>query len=394
MPHQREAVEFVVGNGLRGLVADDMGLGKTVTAIGVLAHADVWPALVLCPSSVKYNWRAELLRWLPEQLSPAKVQVVDKGEDSLSADASVVIATYDGARARAQRTGELNRFRAIVCDESHNLKSPEVNTPPPAMAPSPLFRPHTAASLPPSHRRLSVALAPPPLFRPRTAASLPRTAAGLPPARPRAWQAQRTRALLPLVRRAVAAVLLSGTPALSRPYELWTQASAIAPTVFPPGGLEEFGNTYCGGRDDFNKFSGATNLGELEEKLRRHVMVRRTKDVMLRSLPPKIRSRVRIDGGEGGEGGEGGSEQARLKEKLNLRRRLDRLLETVGHDELVEWEGERCSREQLQNIQRNMTTELYRLTGDAKRVRCRLQRPFRGPSDTPPFSCRRAPSPT
>ncbi len=71
MPHQREAVEFVVGNGLRGLVADDMGLGKTVTAIGVLAHADVWPALVLCPSSVKYNWRAELLRWLPEQLSPA-----------------------------------------------------------------------------------------------------------------------------------------------------------------------------------------------------------------------------------------------------------------------------------------------------------------------------------
>ncbi|EOD26547.1 hypothetical protein EMIHUDRAFT_205633 [Emiliania huxleyi CCMP1516] len=278
MPHQREAVEFVVGNRLRGLVADDMGLGKTVTAIGVLAHADVWPALVLCPSSVKYNWRAELLRWLPEQLSPAKVQVVDKGEDSLSADASVVIATYDGARARAQRTGELNRFRAIVCDESHNLKSPE---------------------------------------------------------------AQRTRALLPLVRRAVAAVLLSGTPALSRPYELWTQASAIAPTVFPPGGLEEFGNTYCGGRDDFNKFSGATNLGELEEKLRRHVMVRRTKDVMLRSLPPKIRSR------------------ARLKEKLNLRRRLDRLLETVGHDEVVEWEGERCSREQLQNIQRNMTTELW-----------------------------------
>ena len=87
-------------------------------------------------------------------------------------------------------------------------------------------------------------------------------------------------------------------------------------------------------------------------------------------------------------------EQARLKEKLNLRRRLDRLLETVGHDEVVEWEGERCSREQLQNIQRNMTTELYKLTGDAKRARCRRQRPFRGPSDTPPFSCRRAPSPT
>ena len=125
MPHQREAVEFVVGNGLRGLVADDMGLGKTVTAIGVLAHADVWPALVLCPASVKYNWRAELLRWLPEQLSAARVQVVDAGKEPISADARVLIETYDGARTRAAN-GELARFRAIVCDESHNLKTPEV----------------------------------------------------------------------------------------------------------------------------------------------------------------------------------------------------------------------------------------------------------------------------
>ena len=82
MPHQREAVEFVVANGLRGLVADDMGLGKTVTAIAVLAHAKEWPALVLCPASVKYNWRAELLRWLPELLNDtsARVQVVDAGK--------------------------------------------------------------------------------------------------------------------------------------------------------------------------------------------------------------------------------------------------------------------------------------------------------------------------
>ena len=37
------------------------------------------------------------------------------------------------------------------------------------------------------------------------------------------------------------------------------QASVVAPAIFPPGaaGLEAFGNTYCGGRDDYNKFSGA-----------------------------------------------------------------------------------------------------------------------------------------
>lgn len=37
----------------------------------------------------------------------------------------VLIETYDGARVRAP-LGELARFRAIVCDESHNLKTPEV----------------------------------------------------------------------------------------------------------------------------------------------------------------------------------------------------------------------------------------------------------------------------
>ena len=30
-----------------------------------------WPLLVVCPSSVKYNWRAELARWLPELLRVA-----------------------------------------------------------------------------------------------------------------------------------------------------------------------------------------------------------------------------------------------------------------------------------------------------------------------------------
>ena len=195
LPHQRVAVEFLVANSMRGLVADDMGLGKTVTAIALLAHAREWPVLVICPSSVKYNWRVELLRWLPEQLTPHQVQVVDSGKEAIATDARVLIDTYAGARIRRGR-GELRGFRAVVCDESHNLKSPE---------------------------------------------------------------AQQTKVLLPLLRRAAVALLLSGTPALSRPYELWTQASVVAPAIFPPGaaGLEAFGNTYCGGRDDYNKFSGA-----------------------------------------------------------------------------------------------------------------------------------------
>ena len=41
-----------------------------------------------------------------------------------------------------------------------------------------------------------------------------------------------TKVLLPLLRRAAVALLLSGTPALSRPYELWTQASDSPLTTY------------------------------------------------------------------------------------------------------------------------------------------------------------------
>lgn len=65
LPHQRAAVAFAVANGNRALIADDMGLGKTLTAIAIIAHSKCMPALVICPSSVKFNWRAEVLSWLP-----------------------------------------------------------------------------------------------------------------------------------------------------------------------------------------------------------------------------------------------------------------------------------------------------------------------------------------
>ena len=50
--------------------------------------------------------------------------MVDSGKEAIAADARVLIDTYAGARTRGT-TGELHRFRAVVCDESHNLKSPE-----------------------------------------------------------------------------------------------------------------------------------------------------------------------------------------------------------------------------------------------------------------------------
>ncbi len=62
-PYQREGVLFAARAG-RSLIADDMGLGKTIQAIGaceVLARAaGVERVLVVCPTSLKYQWKREI----------------------------------------------------------------------------------------------------------------------------------------------------------------------------------------------------------------------------------------------------------------------------------------------------------------------------------------------
>lgn len=53
--YQVDGVSFLVHN-RRALLADDIGLGKTVMAMGALAGANAWPAVVVCPTPVMGQW--------------------------------------------------------------------------------------------------------------------------------------------------------------------------------------------------------------------------------------------------------------------------------------------------------------------------------------------------
>lgn len=56
-PFQREGICYVISKMGRALIADDMGLGKTIQALGIACYyRDEWPVLIVCPSSVRYNW--------------------------------------------------------------------------------------------------------------------------------------------------------------------------------------------------------------------------------------------------------------------------------------------------------------------------------------------------
>nr|Q9TTA5.2 RecName: Full=SWI/SNF-related matrix-associated actin-dependent regulator of chromatin subfamily A-like protein 1; AltName: Full=HepA-related protein; AltName: Full=Sucrose nonfermenting protein 2-like 1 [Bos taurus] len=97
----------------------------------------------------------------------------------------------------------------------------------------------------------------------------------------------RCRAAMPLLKVAKRVILLSGTPAMSRPAELYTQILAVRPTFFPQ--FHAFGLRYCGAkRQPWGwDYSGSSNLGELKLLLEEAVMLRRLKGDVLSQLPAK-----------------------------------------------------------------------------------------------------------
>lgn len=100
--------------------------------------------------------------------------------------------------------------------------------------------------------------------------------------------------MVPIIKNSRRAILLSGTPALSRPLELFTQLNALAPLSWPDE--KQFGKRYCKAKKGaFNaEFRGASNTQELHVLLSETLMIRRLKKDILKQLPRKQRFLVRV----------------------------------------------------------------------------------------------------
>lgn len=87
--------------------------------------------------------------------------------------------------------------------------------------------------------------------------------------------------------------MLTGTPVLNRPEELYTQLDVLDTPIFKS--FRKYGIRYCAGFEGpFGwDFKGHSNLVELHFLLQETVMIRRLKQDVMNELPPKFRHEVK-----------------------------------------------------------------------------------------------------
>jgi len=118
-PYQRQAVDwlaFLRAAGLGGILADDMGLGKTLEALAGL----VGPALIVCPTSVLPNWRAEIARFRPG----LKVTLYQGPGRQLDDKADITLCSYAILRLDAELLAA-RKWTTIILDEAQAIKNPD-----------------------------------------------------------------------------------------------------------------------------------------------------------------------------------------------------------------------------------------------------------------------------
>lgn len=236
-PFQRAGIEFIV-NHENTLLADDMGLGKSIQAIGVINLLDeINRVLLICPASLKINWRKELAAWLTRVMS---IEIASSKKPF--PDANIVIVNFDILhKFEAELRSE--EWDLLIVDESHFLKGNS-------------RRSHHVVG-----KRKKYA-------------------------RSEAYDIE------PI--KAKRSLFMSGTPIENRPAELWNMVHYLAPDTFK--NYTYFTRRYCDakrGRWGW-QVSGAQHLDELQTALRETIMIRRLKTEVLTELPAKLRQIIEL----------------------------------------------------------------------------------------------------
>ena len=121
-------LQFLREFGFGGILADDMGLGKTVQALAHVAMEKQAgrldkPCLVIAPTSLMFNWRAEAARFAPM----LKVLLLHgpqrKGQFQWIDESDLVLTTYP-LLVRDIRYLARHDYHLLILDEAQAIKNP------------------------------------------------------------------------------------------------------------------------------------------------------------------------------------------------------------------------------------------------------------------------------
>lgn len=244
--YQKEGIAYALEK-KRCIMGDEMGLGKTAQAIGTMTASGAFPALVICPASLKLNWQREFKKFggvdaiiLDDSNRNVWQNILRMKRKDGKPLCQVVITNYESLKKFFVR--RLNRqerftlksiefdervrlFRSVIIDESHKCKSNKT---------------------------------------------------------------QQSKFVQGIAQGKEYVLELTGTPVVNNNMDLLQQLNIM-------GRLEEFGGytkfvgRYCAG---FNKSS---HLKELNFRLRKSCFFRRQKKDVLTQLPDKTRSYLVTD---------------------------------------------------------------------------------------------------
>ena len=129
LPYQLDGIAFAVGAG-RAILADEMGLGKTIQGIGVAEmlkrEAGIRKVLVVCPASVKAQWRAEVRKFSDSTCDLVAGGAAERARQYAD-ETFLTICNYEQV-LRDILAIERVKWDLIILDEGQRIKNWEAKT--------------------------------------------------------------------------------------------------------------------------------------------------------------------------------------------------------------------------------------------------------------------------
>ncbi|HZF99904.1 MAG TPA: DEAD/DEAH box helicase [Chitinophagales bacterium] len=241
-PYQETGVAYALEK-KRLIIGDEPGLGKTGQAIAAISAAGAFPCLIICPSSLKLNWKREVEIWTGHRAMLMQPNVKSNWQKYYEAGmAQFFVVNYESLKkyfvteirkSEAQKLTlknvvfdpRIDLFKSVVIDESHRVKSSAT---------------------------------------------------------------QQTKFTKGIASGKEYILALTGTPVVNKPKDLMSQLGIID-RLMDFGGYKKFIDRYCAGEKE------ASNLKELNYRLLTSCFYRREKTAVLKDLPAKMRQVMLCD---------------------------------------------------------------------------------------------------